>query len=636
MMLRLLSVRMLAVAMVPLVLVVLLVVGLMWSARTRDIVESHEQQGRLLLGQLTRSSEYGLFSENLGSLKSIVSAVRREPYVAVVAIFDARGRLLIAEGTDGPLDWNQVRTEAYQQQRAQNRISVFTASVMGTEVTPEDDLYAQPERRTSTPPVLGHVLVELSQVAVTERERNALWSAIGIALTGALAGALLASLLARRVMMPIRKLSSNIERVGQGDFRPVTIRSDDPLGGLQQKLNRMALQLAAGRMELERQIAEATQEISIQRDEAQTANRAKSQFLAAASHDLRQPTHALGMFVARLSQLPLEKQAAEIVHYLGASVQSMQDLLDELLDVSRLESGTVKPQIRPCALQDILREVEMAASPLAEEKGLRLRVRASDRWALTDPILLRRTLMNLVHNAIRYTPHGTVLVSCRSVADGTQVRIDVHDSGIGIAKEHHDEIFREFFQADNPERDRGKGLGLGLNIVQRTCALLGHAVTLRSAPGCGSRFSVTVAQCPAAPLHGFVPPPSVATDTALWEMKVLVLENDTLAREALVNLLRSWGCDVASTHHLSEALALANANEPPHLILSDYRLGLQGNGLEAIQAIRRKLGRDVPACLVSGDTDPDLIRRVADSGLLLLHKPVRPAKLRSILRHLRD
>ena len=188
MILRPLNVRMLAVALVPLVLVVLLVVGLMWNARTRDIVETHELQGRLLLGQLTRSSEYGLFSENLGSLKSIVNAVRREPYVTAVAIFDARGRLLISDGLDPSLDWEQVQTDAYQQRQSRSRISVFTGSVMGTEVTPTDDVYSQLETQSLTPPVLGYVLVELSQVAMTESERNALWSAIGVALMGALAG----------------------------------------------------------------------------------------------------------------------------------------------------------------------------------------------------------------------------------------------------------------------------------------------------------------------------------------------------------------------------------------------------------------------------------------------------------------
>lgn len=635
MMLRPLRNRMLLVALVPMTLVVLLVVGLMWSARSRDIAEAHEQQGRLLLGQLTRSSEYGLFSENLGSLKSIVNAVRREPYVTTVAIFDARGALLMSDGANAPLVWEQVQSDAYIRTQQARQVSVFAGQVLATEVTPLEDIYSQVDARSPERPVLGYVLVELSQAALTESERNALWSAIGVALVGGIMGGLLATLLAQRVMRPIRSLSSNIEKIGRGDFDAQTVSPNDPLSGLQKNLNRMAEQLAVGREELERQIANATTEVTVQRDEAERANRAKTQFLAAASHDLRQPTHALGMFVARLGQLPLESQAAEIVGYLGESVQSMQDLLDALLDVSRLESGTVKPRVQACSLQDMLHELQTAATPLAQERGLRLRIVPTQLWAETDPILLRRMVMNLVHNAIRYTRAGSVLVTCRPVDAGASVRIDVSDTGIGIAEELHQAVFKEFFQAANPERDRGKGLGLGLNIVQRTATLLGHEVSLRSAPGCGSRFSLKMRRLPPQVSSPLAERPTELPEQVLSGLRVVVIENDSLAREALVNLLRSWECEVLAYSSLPEVLQSAELEQAPDFVISDYRLGNHGDGLDAIQAIRQRVGTQVRACLISGDTDPDLIRKVADSGHLLLHKPVRPAKLRSILRHLK-
>jgi len=286
-------------------------------------------------------------------------------------------------------------------------------------------------------------------------------------------------------------------------------------------------------------------------------------------------------------------------------------------------------------VDELFQGIRKALLPVADGKGLRLRVRPSGHWVLTDPVLLQRMVMNLATNALRYTERGTVLVCCRVVDGGTKLRIDVADSGIGISPEHQREIFREFYQVGNPGRDRAQGLGLGLNIVERTAKLLGHTVSLRSGLGCGTRFSITLPRA----LPREAPPPvfspsEPASFQELEGMRVLVVEDDGFALEALRDLLESWGCLVNAARNVQEALDFINAYPAPDLVLSDFRLGEDRNGIDVIEMVRSHARRKIPACLMSGDTDTALIQAAKFSGLILLHKPVRPAKLRSLLRRL--
>jgi len=387
----------------------------------------------------------------------------------------------------------------------------------------------------------------------------------------------------------------------------------------------------------------ATRELRLRRSEAEAATLAKSRFLAAASHDLRQPTHALGMFVARLGQLPLEGPTREVVGNMEASVHAMQDLLDGLLDVTRLEAGAVQAKPVAAPVEGIFQSLHTSLQPLAQSKGLRLRVRASKEWFFSDPVLLQSMLMNLASNALRYTERGTVLIACRVTDGGTRLRFDVSDSGIGIAPEHQQAIFQEFFQVGNAGRDRALGMGLGLNIVERTARLLGHTLTLRSQVGCGTRFSIAVPR-------GRVPDADALEGDAagvgagfgsgfgsgggeLAGLRVLLVEDDALVRQSVQALLGSWGCVVQAAAGLNDALMLVESGPAPDLLLSDYRLGDGRNGMEVIVALRDCVGGDVSACLMSGDVNAELMQLARAAGLTLLHKPVRPAKLRSFLRH---
>lgn len=367
---------------------------------------------------------------------------------------------------------------------------------------------------------------------------------------------------------------------------------------------------------------------------AEAASQDKSRFLASASHDLRQPAHAMGMFVAQLAELPHDDHAKRLVIGLEASVNALQDMLEGFFDMSRLNSDAAQIQSVAFPIERIFAQLRGSLGGVASEKGLRLRFRPSSAWVRSEPSLLHRILLNLVGNAVRYTQHGTVLVACRPTRDGRQLRIEVRDSGIGIAAQHHEAIFQEFFQVANPERNRNKGLGVGLNIVARACRVLNHSLTLHSALGRGSCFTLTL---PLAP--GRLD--SVQTDSAglmsigdLTGLRLLVIEDDPLGRSALATLLSSWGCTAEFAEGAQMACARYRHDQAPDVIISDFRLGDGVNGIHAVRLVRETAGHPIAACLISGDTNQELRRLAQAAGLPLLHKPVRPAKLRSLLRHL--
>jgi signal transduction histidine kinase/ActR/RegA family two-component response regulator len=368
----------------------------------------------------------------------------------------------------------------------------------------------------------------------------------------------------------------------------------------------------------------------------------KSRFLAAASHDLRQPSHALGMFVARLAQLPQSGESRELVQGVEDSVRALQRMLNEFFDYSRLGLPTMEVKPQDFAIEHVLGPLRDSFSSQAAAKGLGLRVRPSSAWVHADPALVQRVLINLVANAVQYTPRGRIVVACRPSAQGQVLRLQVWDTGVGIAPEFQHKVFSEFYQVDNPERDRDKGFGLGLSIVRLACQHAGYPLVLRSRPGHGSCFCVTVPMVP-APVSQLraatlAPRAVVGREAAdaynvLQARKVLLLEDDPLGGAAEQRLLSGWGCTVETVATAAEALHCVQQGFLPDLLISDYRLPGEQDGLQAIAQVRALVGA-VPACLVSGDTDPALRAQAAALDIPLLQKPVRPAKLRAVMRHL--
>lgn len=372
--------------------------------------------------------------------------------------------------------------------------------------------------------------------------------------------------------------------------------------------------------------------LDLARQEAEQANAAKTRFLATASHDLRQPIHALGLFFANLADRVRDPETEPLIEQIEDSIESIDSMLDALLDISKLDAGLVRPHVGPVAMAELFKRLETECQPLARETGNRLRVRFSRVIGQSDPAMLERLLRNLLVNALRYTSNGRVLVGIRR--GGGQLRIEVHDTGSGIPEDQLDNIFLEFHQLGNPERDRHQGLGLGLAIVKRLAALLGHQITVRSRLGQGSCFAITL---PAAQESAFraLPSPVMIPGRELQGHRILVLDDDSAVLEAMDGLLGRWGCAVIKAASLEEAQKkLETSALSPELLIVDYRLGGELSGLEAVAILQQSLRRYVPALVITGDTAPDHLREAEASGYPLLHKPVQPAKLRGAMRHL--
>lgn len=369
--------------------------------------------------------------------------------------------------------------------------------------------------------------------------------------------------------------------------------------------------------QLESKVAERTRELA-------AANAAKSHFLASASHDLRQPVAAIGLITDLLRSRLSDPALRSLTDRLLRAVNSMETLLKGLLDLSRLDSGTVEVQPRRIRLQPLLEAIVAHEEEAARHKGLKLTVRPTRAVVRTDAVLLEQILRNLVGNAIRHTREGGVLVGARR--RGPHWEVQVWDSGPGIAPHDLPRIFEAFVQLGNPGRERSQGLGLGLAIVQRAAGLLGHALRVHSRVDRGSCFSVTL---PAAELPVTTRKPPGATDAAgaLTGRQVLVVEDDATLREALVQWLQSWGMEVMSGDSVAWVRALPSRSWD--LLLSDHRLA-DGTGRDVAQHLRRHQP-GLRSLIITGDTSPEQLAELAASGLPVLHKPFRAEKLRAMV-----
>ncbi|MEH2475517.1 signal transduction histidine kinase/CheY-like chemotaxis protein [Nitrobacteraceae bacterium AZCC 2161] len=384
--------------------------------------------------------------------------------------------------------------------------------------------------------------------------------------------------------------------------------------------------LRRAQIELERKVAERTQELEL-------ANAAKSRFLAMASHDLRQPLHALGLFVAQL-RTPLESgERTKMIERVDATRKEMDEMFNSLLDMSRLDAGILTAKITEFRIARLLQKIETTFDQATREKGLRLRVRRSDAWVRSDAMLLERILLNLVSNAVRYTLRGGIIVGCRR--RGEMLRIEVWDSGPGIPEDQKQNIFGEFFQLPALKQNRYGGLGLGLAIVDRLRLLLNHQIDLASTVGRGSRFAILVPmadECVTSTAPVDSPHP---TAFAVEGKVILVIADAPIVQEGTGGLLGKWGYSVLTAGSDEAALIrLAERQQRPDLIISDYHLASGKTGIRAIEQINAAFGLSIPAILFSGDTAPEPLRDAKDRGYILLHKPVDPMRLRAVMHEL--
>lgn len=375
------------------------------------------------------------------------------------------------------------------------------------------------------------------------------------------------------------------------------------------------------------------QELVRQKEEAEKSNIAKSRFLAAASHDLRQPMHALGLFVETLRERIHHPELRRIVDNIGASVEAMNDLFNALLDISRLDAGVIQPMPVDFSLLSLLERIRNEYEVPCAEKGLRLRVRPRQARVHSDPALVERILRNFVTNALRYTRKGGIMVGVRRGKNTW--RLEVWDTGIGIPQDKQKDIFQEFVQLNNPERDRTRGLGLGLAIVDRLASLLNHPIIVRSRPGRGSLFAI---ELPMASGADPLPAETGGQGSAFTSFPgtlVIVVDDEAAILKGMMDLLHGWGCEVIIAGSGDELMAkLADCSRVPNLIISDYRLRGSETGVSVIQRLQEEFNVPIPGVLITGDTAPDRIQEARSSGFQLLHKPLQPARLRLLMTRL--
>lgn len=367
------------------------------------------------------------------------------------------------------------------------------------------------------------------------------------------------------------------------------------------------------------------------RARAELASLAKSQFLAAASHDLRQPLYALSLFSASLGELKLDREGRDVVGRIQDSISVMESLFDGLLDISRLEAGVVEANVEEISVDALFDRLSQVFRPIATDRGLDLRFRSDGEWVRSDGTLLEQVLSNLLSNALRHTHTGGVLVAARG--RGTEVRFEIWDTGIGIAEPDLQRIFEEFVQVDNPQRDRRKGLGLGLSIARRAAALIATPIEARSRVGQGSRFRVSQPRCRARrPAERHAIAPSIGGRRAPLMLPVLVIEDDEDVRAALGDLLTRWKVRFDMFANAETALAQIGGGSRYGFVLADYRLAGAMNGLDAIAAIAERHPAPGPeAVLITGDFDSALIATAHERRIPLLHKPLRAEVLRHLL-----
>ncbi|OGS91978.1 MAG: hypothetical protein A2Z95_03640 [Gallionellales bacterium GWA2_60_18] len=626
-----------------------------FSGMDEDLLE----RGKLVARQLASSSEYGVFSSNQEFLQNIAKGVLQQPDVRGLAVLNSASETLVRAGEfsghlkDG-LEAGDGELSDYlnrpQFKKAEDKEVNLLTPIRSNErslwiyhpIIPAQVPLGEFEEKQLVQQV-GSVVVEMDRLRMEQAKTRMLRFTLLATLLFVSIVLYLVHRASRSITRPVRQLSEAVQAIGEGklDTRIVMQSPVEELDTLAQGLNQMTEDLQEEHGRLEQRVEEATQALRLKKEEAERASYDKSRFLAVASHDLRQPLHALGLYIAELQHRISDAGQQHLVGQVEQSVEALSTLLNALLDISKLDAGSIMPQVQNCDMNAMLERVAADYRMVASIKSIRLVVRPCNAVVTSDPLLLERILTNLVSNAIRYTyPNGCVLVACR--CRGRLLRIEVRDNGVGISREDQTNVFREFFQLSQPQLDATKGLGLGLSIVNRLVKLLGHRIDLRSAPNKGSVFAVEV---PVAIHPGRQPAATAAAQTRtdseraidshpLEGKKLLVVDDDPMVLAGTAGILASWGCEVTAAASLAEVERHLREGARWDFIISDYQLGNDANGVDVITRVRMYYNRLIPSLLISGDTSPTVMKLASVNGHHLLHKPVKPAKLRSLVLHL--
>ena len=429
------------------------------------------------------------------------------------------------------------------------------------------------------------------------------------------------------ISKPLQLLTDSINRytplhkVEEFEDEKVILAREDELGRMGRSFNR-----------LKQDLWEQSEGLQNAKIDADRANKAKSLFLASASHDLRQPLNAMQMYIAALQSKVKDKEIMRIIEDINSVSISTARLLNALLDVSELEVGAIKPRFESFSVNNMLISIFQSFLPLAKDKGLNFRVVPSSLYVRSDPALLERILGNFMSNAIRYTNKGSVLIGCRKRGD--KVVIEVWDTGCGISDDQMSLIYEDFYQIENKERDRGKGLGLGLALAKRLAESLEHSINSKSTLGAGSCFSVAVDIAENNTENN--QDESFMNIMNLSGANILLVEDDMDVLKATKQLLESWGCKVKTARNKDEVMNLIKENpyDNPDIILADNRLPGDASGIDITYLIQEKLQASIPCVIMTGDVERNHVQSIIDQGFPVLLKPIQPAKFRAMLSHL--
>lgn len=641
--------------LIPSLIMVISLEGYFLHDRFADLDDDLLASGKLVARQLASGSEYGVFSSNHEFLQNIANGALQLPDVRGMVVLNSASEMLVKSGEfsghiQGGLDAGDFERSDFlklsqfkpDEENEVNLLTPIRGNVRSLwiyhPIIPAQVPLGDLEGKQLVQQV-GAVIIEMDKRRTEQLKTRMLWFTVLATLVFVGIVLYLVHRASRSVTRPVRQLSDAVQAIGKGKLntRIVMQTTVEELDTLAQGLNQMTAELQEEHGILEQRIEEATQALRLKKEEAERASYDKSRFLAVASHDLRQPLHALGLYIAELQHRISDAEQQHLVGQVEHSVEALSTLLNALLDISKLDAGSIVPQVQNCDMKAMLERVAADYQMVADIKNIRLVVKPCNAVVSSDPLLLERILTNLVSNAIRYTyPNGCVLVACRR--RGRYLRIEVRDNGVGISKDDQANIFREFFQLTQPQLDANKGLGLGLSIVDRLVKLLGHRIELRSAPNKGSMFAVEVA---VAAHPSRQPVAQAQTDSVrvvdrppLHGKRLLVVDDDPMVLSGTAGILTSWGCEVTTAASLAEVEQHVRESEAWDFIISDYQLENDTNGVDVITLVRMYYNKLIPCLLISGDTSPTVMKLASVNGHHLLHKPVKPAKLRSLVLHL--
>lgn len=569
--------------------------------------------GRGIGRQLASIAEFSAYSGDRQALRRIAVAALDETNVTNVEFYDTAGNPLAASGAlPRRLEHLPPSDRADLMSSDVDHI-VFTAPILRHLEEIDDPFLLDSPSSANTPPspLLGWVSLEISKKALDARKHEVTTFVLGAFSLSVILAVFIASWLARQLVSPIERLQQAVSKIRSGDLSPVIpTDSGGEVQALEEGFNAMATALRESHSMMETRIRSATAELAEKKEDAERANIAKSRFLAAASHDLRQPMHALSLFVSDLVKTADTPQTSRLAERIQASLTAMSELLSTLLDISRLDVAGINPKPRPLPLPALFSRLEQAFSRAAADKGLWLKVRPAQVWIYSDPALLERLISNLIANAIQYTDHGGILIAAR--LRHNRILIEVRDSGLGIPKEYQEAIFEEFFQVANLERESRKGLGLGLAIVSRLARALQTTIKLRSCPGHGTTFTIDVLRSDSrlAATATAKPPTSSGPLVALLD------EDNTLGQ--IATWINAWGYRCQRLN--SAEAAQAACSNGAVLVIADE--------IEKLQKILGSSEANIPAILLGNELPPE------NALCHHLPHPPKPAKLRALLQQL--